>query len=170
MNKEQLINSLKPSKDLMDLLLIKTRSNVELAEDIYQDTYEKAIISINNGKYEDRNNMVGWLAKMALNKLVDHQRREKLNPIVTRYDVSNSKTIDTDLLDWDVVNYGNVLISDLHGAIKKLPEKQQELVQYIYFDGLKFSEVSDITNESIGTLVSRMSYAINKLKKHIKRQ
>ena len=51
----------------------------ELTEDIFQDTFMKAIVTIQQGKYVESGKFLSWLNRIAHNLIVDYFRREELS-------------------------------------------------------------------------------------------
>ena len=58
-----------------------------------------------------------------------------------------------------------MMIEKLHSCIPKLTEKQQELVQYLYFDGLSQEKVAKIFGITQSAVSQRKGTVIKKLKK-----
>ena len=67
--------------------------NRELTEDIFQDTFIKAIATIQQGRYVESGKFLGWVNRIAHNLIIDHFRREK-----------NENTFSADGVDYDIVN------------------------------------------------------------------
>ena len=59
-------------------------------------------------------------------------------------------------------------IEKLHACIAKLTEKQQELIQYLYFDGLSQEEVAEIFGITQSAVSQRKATVIKKLRKLMK--
>ena len=55
-------------------LIVRSR---ELAEDIFQDTFIKAIATIQQGRYVESGKFLPWVNRIAHNLIIDHFRREK---------------------------------------------------------------------------------------------
>lgn len=139
----------------------------DLAEDIFQDTFIKAITTIQQGKYHDSGKFLGWINRIAHNLIIDNFRKEK-----------NENTFSSDAVDYDITN--NAKLSDLSyedimsnekvytDAVKlidSLPVVQQEIVRMRIFEDLSFKEIADKLDISINTALGRMRYAIINLRK-----
>ena len=61
--------------------------NKELTEDIFQDTFIKAIATIQQGRYVESGRFLAWINRIAHNLIIDYFRREK-----------NENTFSTDAL------------------------------------------------------------------------
>ncbi len=150
------------------LVIVKDK---ELANDLFQDTFIKVIITLKKGHYNEEGKFLPWVLRIARNLIIDHFRKAKKMPPVPVYknedgeEVSVFSTIASedradDLLDEKAKFKGN-----LRKAINELPNDQKEVViMRMYYD-LSFKEIADITNVSINTSLGRMRYALMNLKK-----
>ena len=135
--------------------------NRELAEDIFQDTFIKAIATIQQGRYVESGKFLPWVNRIAHN-IIDHFRREK-----------NENTFSADAVDYDIVNNAKlseksfedtisneqVLVDVVH-LIDFLPKSQQQVIRMRYFEDLSFKEIAEKTEVSINTALGRMRYAL----------
>ncbi|MBR6369213.1 MAG: sigma-70 family RNA polymerase sigma factor [Bacteroidaceae bacterium] len=141
--------------------------NEALAEDLFQETFIKAIITLKQGGYSESGKFSSWLMRIAHNKVFDVFRLEKHDNTV-----SNDE-YDVDLYDYSQLIEGNVednivadqTIDELNYLITLLNEDQREIIKMRYYQELSFKEISDITGVSINTALGRMRYAILNLRK-----
>ena len=141
--------------------------NEALAEDLFQETFIKAIITLKQGGYSESGKFSSWLMRIAHNKVFDVFRLEKHDNTV-----SNDE-YDVDLYDYSQLLEGNVednivadqTIDELNYLITLLNEDQREIIKMRYYQELSFKEISDITGVSINTALGRMRYAILNLRK-----
>ena len=136
--------------------------NRELTEDIFQDTFIKAIATIQQGRYVESGKFVAWINRIAHNLIIDHFRREK-----------NENTFSADAVDYDIVNNAKLaeksiedtmsneqVLTDVVHLIDLLPASQQKVIRMRYFEDLSFKEIAERTNVSINTALGRMRYAL----------
>jgi RNA polymerase sigma-70 factor (ECF subfamily) len=149
-------------KELFSFIYYKILDD-DLANDIFQDTFMKAIIVIKEGKYNDEGKFVVWIKRIAHNLIIDHFRKEK-----------NENTFSADSVDYDVVNNNTKLseksvedvmtneqiLSDVVRLIDFLPASQQSVVRMRFFEDLSFKEIAEKTDVSINTALGRMRYAL----------
>lgn len=141
--------------------------NEALAEDLFQETFIKAILTLKQGGYSESGKFSSWLMRIAHNKVFDVFRLEKHDNTV-----SNDE-YDVDLYDYSQLLEGNVednivadqTIDELNYLITLLNEDQREIIKMRYYQELSFKEISDITGVSINTALGRMRYAILNLRK-----
>lgn len=141
--------------------------NKELAEDIFQDTFIKAIANIQLDRYVESGKFLGWINRIAHNLIIDHFRREK-----------NENTISSDGVEYDIINNSKLteksieevisneqVLNDVVKLIEFLPESQRSVVRMRYFEDLSFKEIAEKTDVSINTALGRMRYALLNMRK-----
>ncbi len=136
--------------------------NKDLAEDIFQETFVKAIMTIKQGRYTENGKFSAWISRIAHNLIIDFYRQEK-----SENNVSCDET-ETDLLnrrDLCEDNIEDVMIveqihDDVKRIIKALPKNQREVLIMRYYRNMSFKEIADATDVSINTALGRMRYAI----------
>lgn len=160
---EQLI--LTHKNRVFSYILCKVKDE-ELAEDVFQDTFIKAINTIKKGKYNDEGKFLPWVMRIAHNLIIDHYRKTSRMPMV-------KGNADFDIFDIitspDKNIHDQIESTQLQTRVKKLvkhlPNDQKEvLMMRLYFD-MSFKEISEITNVSINTALGRMRYALINLRK-----
>ena len=141
--------------------------NKELTEDIFQETFIKAIATIQQGRYVETGRFLGWVNRIAHNLIIDHFRREK-----------NEKTFSADGLEYDIISNSKLseksvedtisneqVLTDVIHLIDYLPQSQQEVVRMRFFEDLSFKEIAERTEVSINTALGRMRYALLNMRK-----
>lgn len=142
----------------------------DLTEDIFQETFIKAVRVIDEGRYCDNGKFLSWVLRIAHNLVIDYFRNRRQNKSVTEsdagYDVLGTlkfadRTIEDELVSEQIER-------DIRSLVESLPEEQREVVRMRYFAGLSFKEIAEQTGVSINTALERMRYALINLRKLIK--
>jgi RNA polymerase sigma-70 factor (ECF subfamily) len=136
--------------------------NKDLAEDIFQETFVKAIVTIRQGRYVENGKFKAWITRIAHNLIIDYFRQER-----------NENTISNDEAEFDLFNNiklcdGTIedrivkrqVLADVKRLIAHLPESQRTVLEMRYYRDLSFKEIAEITGVSINTALGRMRYAI----------
>lgn len=148
-------------------MMVKDR---QLADDIYQDTFIKAIKVIDEGRYKENGKFLSWVMRIAHNQVIDHFRAEKQNknitPTTAGYDILASQSPLEKSIEEQLV--GKQIEADVRKLVEHLPEEQKEVVRLRYYYGLSFKEIADQTEVSINTALGRMRYALINLRRMIK--
>lgn len=141
-----------------------------LANDVFQDTFMKIIITLKEGRYNEEGKFVLWAKRIAHNLVIDHFRLKAKHNKVSETSYDNEEFSVFDLISVQEENIEEQLISrqiqeDLMRMLDYLPENQQEVIKLRFFDGLSFKEIADQTNSSINTTLGRVRYALINLRK-----
>jgi len=136
--------------------------NREVTEDIFQETFMKAIVTIKQGRYTENGRFRAWINRIAHNLIIDNYRQEKSEQTISNDEceidlLNNSKLSDGTVEDQIVRDQ---IFSDVKRLIDCLPDNQREVLLLRYYQDLSFKEISDITGVSINTALGRMRYAI----------
>ena len=84
-------------KSAFEILLLRHKNRVysyvqqmvrdrELANDIFQSVFLKALETLNLGRYHEEGKFLPWLMRIAHNQCIDHFRREKRMPMLNSND------------------------------------------------------------------------------------
>ena len=142
----------------------------EVAEDICQETFVKAIRVIEEGRYVDNGKFLSWVMRIAHNQVIDHFRRQQKSLTVTEsdagYDILGTQRLSEGSVEEQIVK--DQIEADLRKLVELLPEEQREVVKMRYYAGLSFKEIAEQTNVSINTALGRMRYALTNLRKMIR--
>jgi RNA polymerase sigma factor (sigma-70 family) len=150
------------------LIVVKEKA---LAEDIFQDTFIKAIHTLKRGQYSEEGKFLPWLLRIARNLIIDHFRRVKKMPPAPVYkneegeDVDVFASIASEDEDFEVIQKKNDLKRHVKELVNLLPMDQREVVMMRMYYDMSFKEIADVTNVSINTSLGRMRYALINLKK-----
>ena len=141
-----------------------------LANDIFQDTFMKIIITLKEGRYKEEGKFVLWAKRIAHNLVIDHFRLKAKHNKVSETSYDNEEFSIFDLIAVQEENIEEQLVSrqiqeDLMKMLQYLPENQQEVIKLRFFDGLSFKEIAEQTDSSINTTLGRVRYALINLRK-----
>ncbi|NDW10346.1 RNA polymerase sigma factor [Dysgonomonas sp. 520] len=146
------------------LFIIK---NKELTEDIFQETFIKAITTIKQGRYTENGKFRAWITRIAHNLIIDHFRQEKSENTVSndevQVDLFNNMTLCDITIEERLINAQ--ITQDVKKLIQFLPDNQREVLEMRYYQDLSFKEISELTGVSINTALGRMRYAILNMRK-----
>ncbi len=151
-------------------IVLLVRDN-EVADDIFQETFMKAIRTLKMGRYNEEGKFLPWILRIAHNLSIDHFRRNRKMPTVRSdddYDVFG--TIPQDDLNVEEQWITDLIHSDVRKLIDFLPEEQREVVLMRHYEGLSFKEIAEKSNVSINTSLGRMRYALINMRKIVEQK
>lgn len=156
-------------KDLFSFIFYKLMDD-DLANDIFQDTFMKIIVTLKEGRYNEEGKFILWAKRIAHNLIIDHFRLKSKHAKVSETTYDNEEFSIFDLIAGKEENVEEKLVSqqiqnDLMKKLVCLPENQQEVIKLRFFDGLSFKEIAEQTNTSINTTLGRVRYALINLRK-----
>ena len=134
----------------------------EVAEDIFQETFVKAIVTLQQGRYTNDGKFSAWITRIAHNLVIDQFRVERNENTVsndeTEIDLFNDASLSEGTIENRMVN--EQVLNDVRALVDELPDCQREVVFMRYYQDLSFKEIADITGVSINTALGRMRYAV----------
>ena len=149
-------------KDRIYMYIYHSVKNEELADDIFQDTFVKAIMTIKQGRYTENGHFPAWITRIAHNLVIDYFRQTKAENLQSTDDeesnVLNRKELSERNIEDDMVT--SQIHNDVRRLIRALPSNQREVLLMRYYKNMSFKEIADATNVSINTALGRMRYAI----------
>jgi RNA polymerase sigma-70 factor (ECF subfamily) len=141
-----------------------------VAEDIFQDTFVRAIHALKEGNYNEEGKFSAWILRIAHNLCIDYFRNIKKMPMTRERDEYNpfdfisseERTSEEDRMKREVK-------SDMKKLLNMLPEEQKEIVMMRLHYDMSFKEIADQLDISINTALGRMRYALINLRKLIEK-
>ncbi|MBD3724000.1 MAG: RNA polymerase sigma factor [Flavobacteriaceae bacterium] len=132
-------------------------------DDVLQNTFIKVYQNIKNFKGDSK--LYSWLYRIATNEsLTFLQQKAKKSGISN--EEQKQKLINK--LESDIYFDGDEIKIKLQKAIATLPEKQQLVFNMKYFEELKYEEISEIVNTSVGALKASYHLAVKKIEDFLK--
>tara|TARA_B100000927_G_C16446312_1_gene461929 strand:+ start:804 stop:1274 length:471 start_codon:yes stop_codon:yes gene_type:complete len=140
--------------------------NKDIADDIFQDTFIKAIKSLKKGTYNEEGKFLPWIFRIAHNLIIDHFRRIKNQKTVNhREDYNLFDFIEDRSLTAEKKIIKKEIFNDLTRLIDLLPDSQKTVLQLRYYEEKSFKEIAELCDISINTALGRMRYALLNLRK-----
>jgi len=134
--------------------------NSELVEDLLQDCLERAWQK--RDLWDSRRHIRPWLFSIMHNVFINQQKRLSLHcnnksVMLVEVEQANLSSIDThsELLE----------LRDFETAFDKLKPIEREIILLAGLEGLSYKEIATITNCPVGTVMSKLSRAREKLRR-----
>lgn len=166
-NNEAFDTLLKRHQDRIYNYIVRIIKNEDIANDIFQETFVKAILTIKQGRYTENGKFPAWISRIAHNLIIDYYRQEKSENIQSAdlddVDVLNRKELCEETIEDAIIT--EQIRDDVKYLIKELPYLQREVLIMRYYQNLSFKEIAELTGVSINTALGRMRYAILNLRR-----
>lgn len=158
---------LKRHQDRVFNYILRIIKNEDLANDIFQEAFVKAILTIKQGRYTENGKFPAWISRIAHNLIIDYYRQEKSENLQSTdledVNILNRKDLCEATIEDLIIN--DQILNDVKSLIQDLPQLQREVLQMRYYENLSFKEIAEKTGVSINTALGRMRYAIINLRR-----
>ena len=133
------------------------------ADDLVQDVFIKVWKNLDSFRADAQ--LYTWIYKIATNECLNFLRKKRNRFFLPVHDLGKelSRKLEQDsLVDGDEVQI------KLQKALLTLPDKQRMVFNMKYFDDLKYEEISEITETSVGALKANFHHAVKKIEEFLK--
>ena len=99
----------------------------ELAEDIFQETFVKVIMTIKQGRYTENGKFKAWIMRIAHNLIIDYFRQERNENVISNDEVEVDLFNNIKLCEGTVEDrlVRRQVLSDVRNLVKHLPDNQR---------------------------------------------
>ena len=178
---EQLVkNYANGDSDAFDTLLARYQQKIysyilflvhddEVADDLFQETFMKAIVTIRQGRYVESGRFSAWLTRIAHNLVIDKYRQDRNSNVISNdasdADLFNDVSLSDITVEMKMITEQS--LTDVGRLLKELPDNQKEVLYLRFYQDLSFKEIADATGVSINTALGRMRYGLINLRKMV---
>ncbi len=164
---EALLNRYK--NQLFKFIYLKVK-DVDLANDIFQESFIKIVQNIKAGKYNEEGKFLPWATRIAQNLVIDYYRKQGKVRVFSERNSFNEDFGIFQRIACENKNYlqeksTQELEQQLIELLHHLPKVQREIVEMRIFHDLSFKEIAESEKISINTALGRMRYALINLRK-----
>lgn len=138
--------------------------DTDTALDLVQDIFFKIFRNLVNFKGESK--FSSWIYRIAINDCIDHKRRLKVRKEQSLqqiqeygYDVAD----DRDEANVEATHLSQMEHAWVRRAVADLPPNQQSIVVMKVYQDLTFDQISEILDEPVSTVKSRLYKALSNL-------
>lgn len=145
--------------------------DAELAEDVFQATFLQ--VHLKQEQFEEGRRFRPWLYTIATNQAIDSQRRNRRHRMVSldrtgsQENMEQGGTLVDLLVSLDTDPAAGASIQErrewVKRAVEELSEQMRQVVELVYYQGLKYREAAEVLSIPVGTVKSRLHTAIMRL-------
>lgn len=135
------------------------------ADDVLQNTFIK--VWENLSKFREDSKLYTWIYRIATNEALQFIQKKKQNFNITLDDVSYELSSHL-----TAENYfdGNNIALKLQQAILTLPNKQRIVFNMKYYENMKYEDMKDLLETSVGALKASYFHAVKKIEEYMKNE
>ena len=136
--------------------------NEDDAMDIVQESFIKVYRKLHS--FQGTSKLYTWLYRIVMNHSIDYVRRRPSAVFVPVDEMLREPASKDVSMRPDLNLLNKELNKKIFEAVDKLPEKQKKTVLLREVEDLSYNEIAEIMNCSVGTVMSRLYYAREKLR------
>lgn len=129
----------------------------EDTDDLVQETFIKAWNNI--GKFRGNSKISTWLYRIAVNETLSFLEKRRNDTI----SLNSPEGSIANQIESDTYFNGDRADALFQEAIARLPHKQRITFNMKYFDGMKYEQMSEILDTSVGALKTSYHIAVKKI-------
>jgi RNA polymerase sigma-70 factor (ECF subfamily) len=157
-------------KDRVYRFILSKIKDPELANDYFQDTFMKVIVTLKGGNYNEEGKFLPWVLRIAHNLIIDGFRKNKKVRFLSETrsaseDYSVFSRLSNDDLNVLQITCKEELETQVVRFLDELPSAQKEIIYQRLYQDLSFKEIAEMEDISINTALGRMRYALINLRK-----
>jgi RNA polymerase sigma-70 factor (ECF subfamily) len=140
--------------------------------DVAQDAFLKVFRNLS--RFQGKSSFYTWLYRITFNLAIDRTRSRKRRKAIS-LDAISDESSEQQPLDVPDGSAGpgqvageKELEERINQAIDRLPPKHRQAVLLREIEGLSYQEIAEVAGCSVGTVMSRLHYAREKLKEKIR--
>ena len=132
------------------------------ADDVLQNTFIKVYKNINGFKGDSK--LYSWMYRIATNESLTFLKQKS-----RKWGITSEALQETTLMNLqsDVYFEGDEIQLKLQKALATLPEKQKLVFNMKYFQEMKYDEISEILETSVGGLKASYHLAVKKIEAYL---
>ena len=132
------------------------------ADDVLQETWIKTWKGLK--KFRMESSLYTWVYRIATNEALTHIKRKER---ITSIPFESGGEVLSDLVDSAPLMDGDEISRKLQKAVLQLPAKQRLIFNMKYFDDMKYNEISEVLNTTVGGLKASYHLAVKKIEKFL---
>lgn len=137
--------------------VLKITCNIDITDDLVQETMIKAIISIQS--YHPKTKFSSWLLTIATRIYIDQVRRRKRELNYLQFEQMRHRQ-----LNWQLVLENKERAADAIDRLSRLADDVRVMIVLKYLYDYRYSEIAKLLHIPEGTVKSKIFYGLQKLR------
>ena len=139
------------------------RDSHDDTDDVLQNTFIKVFRHIDNFKGESK--LYSWMYRIATNEALSYMKKRSQRMGITD-EALREHLVDS--LEADPYFDGDQAQLQLQRALAGLPDKQRQVFNLKYFEEMKYEEMSELLETSVGALKASYHLAVKKVESYLR--
>ncbi|MET1259773.1 RNA polymerase sigma factor [Flagellimonas sp. DF-77] len=135
------------------------------ADDVLQNTFIKVFRNIEGFKGDSK--LYSWMYRIATNEALTFLKQKSRKMGVGKSELQEQLVAN---LEADVYFEGEEIQLKLQKALATLPEKQKLVFNMKYFQEMKYDEISEVLQTSVGGLKASYHLAVKKIESYLREE
>jgi RNA polymerase sigma-70 factor (ECF subfamily) len=150
--------------------IIHRCSNYTLAQDLTSETYLKALTHIDQYAPQPDKPFIAWLYRIAANELNMYFRKQKKYTFTSIEEFPELGDVPVPPHEKGTHVDANLSYALVQHAVQSMEPIDQTIISLRFFEDKTIAEIADVVETREGTVKSRLSRALKKLRLHLQRQ
>ena len=127
-------------------------------DDLVQEIFIKVWKNLH--RFRQDSQLYTWIYRIATNECLNFLKKKKRASLLS---LSDYQEVLVSKLDMSVRLDGDAIELKLQKALLTLPDKQRLVFNMKYFDDMKYEEIAEVTQTSVGSLKASYHHAVKKI-------
>lgn len=136
------------------------------ADDIVQNVFMKVFEKLKDFRAES--GFYTWIYRVTVNTCINEIHKKRIKEILS-FDHLIEEPVSSDRNPLEE-NVQKEYQSSIKRAVEKLPPKQKAVFVMRFYEELTYNEIAEILKTSVSSLKSSYSFALKKIKEHVKKE
>ncbi len=154
-------------KNMIYTIVKRMVYNKNEADDLVADIFIKIYQSIH--RFEEKAKLSTWMYRIAYNHCLDHIRKAKRDPLESYEPLDSKFDLSSNGLDAEKMVLKEERERVLYAMVDSMPERYRMVLNFYYFEGISYNDISEIMGIPMGTVKTYLFRAKAHLREKMKK-
>jgi len=137
-------------KNMIYTIVNRMVYNKNKIDDLVSDIFVKIYQNIH--RFEERAKLSTWMYRIAYNHCLDYIRKTKMDPLEAYEPLDSMFDLSNNALDAEKMVLKGEREQFLYALVDSMPERYRMVLNFYYFEGISYNDISEIMGIPIGTV------------------
>lgn len=154
-------------KNMIYTIVNRMVYNKNKVDDLVADIFVKVYQNIQ--RFDERSKLSTWMYRVAYNHCLDHIRKAKRDPLESYEPLDSKFDLSSNSLDPEKTVLKGEREQVLYALVDSMPERYRMVLNFYYFEGISYNDISEIMGIPIGTVKTYLFRAKEYLREKMKK-